>query len=67
MDGYSTLIWNRIVRMKYPHLLTKPGFVMAELTFKEPIPRRPLTPEFADHPSHIQVKLLTRTHPPLRA
>lgn len=61
MDGYSTLIWNRIVRLKYPHLLTKPGFVMAELTFKEPIPRRPLTPEFADSPSRIQVKLLTKT------
>lgn len=61
MDGYSTLIWNRIVRLKYPLLLTKPGFVMAELTFKEPIPRRPLTPEFADNPSRIQVKLLTKT------
>ena len=61
MDGYSTLIWNRIVRLKYPHLLTKPGFVMAQLTFKKPIPRRPLTPEFATDPAWIQVKLLTKT------
>src|ERR1039458_1428250 len=34
MDGYSTLIWSRIVRLRYPQLLTKPGFVMAELTFR---------------------------------
>jgi hypothetical protein len=61
MDGYSTLIWNRIVRLKYPQLLTKPGFVMAELIFKKPIPRRPLTPEFATDPAYLEVKLLTKT------
>lgn len=61
MDGYSTLIWNSIVRFRYPHLLTKPGFVMAELIFRRPIPRRPLTPEFAVDPAFLEVKLLTKT------
>jgi hypothetical protein len=61
MDGYSTLIWNRIVRLRYPQLLTKPGFVMAELIFKKPIPLRPLTPEFATDPAYLEVKLLTKT------
>jgi hypothetical protein len=61
MDGYSTLIWNRIVRLRYPELLTKPRFVMAELIFKKPIPRRPLTPEFATDPAYLEVKFLTKT------
>ncbi len=60
MDGYSTLIWNRIVRVEYPHLLTQPGFVMAHLAFKKPIPRRPLTPEFATDPAFLEVKILTK-------
>jgi len=34
---------------------------MAELIFKQPIPRRPLTPEFATDPTCIEVKLLTKT------
>ena len=61
MDGYSTLLWNRIVRLRYPQLLTAPGFVMAELIFKKPIPRRPLTPEFATDSEHIEVNFLTKT------
>jgi hypothetical protein len=61
MDGYSTLIWNRIVRLQHPQWLTTPGFVMAELIFKRPIPRRPLTPEFATDPDFIDVKILTKT------
>jgi hypothetical protein len=60
MDGYSTLIWNTIVRLKYPHLVTKPGFVMAELIFKQPIPDSPLTPEFAADPAFFEVKILTK-------
>ena len=64
MDGYSTLIWNRIVRLKYPHLVTKPGFVMAELIFKQSFPSRPLTPEFATDPDFIDVNILTKTHAP---
>lgn len=61
MDGYSTIIWNTIVRVKYSHLVAKPGFVMAELIFKQPIPNRPLTPEFATDPDFLEVNLLTKT------
>ena len=61
MDGYSTLIWNSIVRRRYPHLVAKPGFVMAELIFKQPIPDSPLTPEFAADPAFVKVKILTKT------
>jgi len=61
MDGYSTLIWNTIVRRRYPHLVTQPGFVMAELIFKQPIPDSPLTPEFAADPEFIEVKILTKS------
>lgn len=60
MDGYSTLIWNRLLRVRFPELLTRPGFVMAQIIFKQPIPRRPLTPAFADNPDHIDVRLLTK-------
>ena len=60
MDGYSTLIWNTIVRLKYPHLVTQPGFVMAELIFKQPIPDSPLTPEFAADPAFLEVNILTK-------
>lgn len=62
MDGYSTLIWNRVVRLQHPQWLTTPGFVMAELIFKQPIPRRPLTADFATDPAFIEVKILTATH-----
>ena len=60
MDGYSTLIWNTIVRLRFPHLVTQPGFVMAELIFKQPIPHRPLTPEFATNPDFLEVNILTK-------
>jgi len=59
MDGYGTLIWNRIIRKQHPEWLAEPGFVMAELVFKKEIPERPLTPEFIDDGQHIEVKLLT--------
>ena len=61
MDGYSTLIWNTVVRLRYPHLVAKPGFVMAELIFKQPIPDKPLTPEFAADPAFLEIRLLTRS------
>jgi hypothetical protein len=61
MDGYSTLIWNTVVRYKFPHLVAQAGFVMAELIFKQPIPGSPLTPEFAADPAFLEVNLLTRT------
>jgi hypothetical protein len=59
MDGYGTLIWNRIVRQQHPDWLAKPGFVMAELVFKKEIPSKPLTPEFIDDGSFIEVRILT--------
>ena len=60
MDGYSTLIWNTIVRYKYPHFVTNAGFVMAELVFKKEFPANPLTPEFALDPDFVQVNILTK-------
>jgi hypothetical protein len=71
LDGYSTLIWNRIVRMRHPEWLQNRGFLMAELVFKKPVPEKPLTPEFADDPDLIEVRLLThfsapRAHAPTR-
>jgi len=59
MDGYCTLIWNRIIRTRYPDWLASPRFVMASLTFKKPIPPKPITPDFADNEDHIEVRLLT--------
>jgi len=59
MDGYGTLIWNRFVRCAHPEWLAKPGFVMAEIIFKKPIPARPVTPEVFDDESFIEVRLLT--------
>jgi len=62
MDGYGTLIWNRMIRNKFAHWLASPGFVMAELIFKNPlnpIPLKPLTPEFNDDRSCVEVRLLT--------
>ena len=47
MDGHSTLLWNTIVRLKCPHLVTQAGFVMAERIFKQSIPDSPLISEFA--------------------
>jgi hypothetical protein len=61
MDGYSTLIWNTIVRYKYPHFVAKAAFVMAELVFKKPFPENPLTPEFALAPGFLEVNILTKT------
>ncbi len=34
---------------------------MAELIFKQSIPRRLLTPEFATDPAYIEVNLLTKS------
>jgi len=61
MDGYSALIWNTIVRHKYPQSVTQAGFVMAELVFKKDFPENPLTPEFALDPDFVEVNILTRT------
>jgi hypothetical protein len=58
MDGYGTLIWNRIVRKRLSHLLATPRFVMAKLVFNQPIPERPITPEFADDERNVAVEIL---------
>lgn len=59
MDGYGTLMWNRIIRMRYPEWLASPRFVMAELVYKKAIPARPITPEFIDEGEYVEVRLLT--------
>lgn len=59
MDGYGTLIWNRYIRRHHPDWLTSPRFVMAELVYRKDIPEKPITPEFADDPSFVEVRLLT--------
>jgi hypothetical protein len=69
MDAYGTLIWNRIVRTRFPEWVKKPQFVMAEVVFKRDLPDMPLTPEFADDEDLIQVRVLTAAEPgaaPLR-
>ena len=35
---------------------------MAELVFKKPVPEKAITPEFADDPEMVEVRLLTK-HP----
>jgi len=60
MDGYSTIIWNTIVRYQYPQFVAKAGFVMAELVFKKEFPANPLTPEFALDPDFVKVNILTK-------
>ncbi len=59
MDGYGTLIWNRLIRTRYADWLTGPRFVMAELVYKKGLPDEPLTPEFADDDAFVEVRLLT--------
>jgi hypothetical protein len=59
MDAYSTLIWNRMIRMRHADWLASPRFVAAELIYKTPIPPRPLTPEFNDNGDYVDIHLLT--------
>ena len=59
MDGFGTLIWNRYIRIAHPEWLAKPGFIMAELIFKQRLPDKPPTPEFVDDGKYIEVELLT--------
>lgn len=59
MDGFGTLIWNRIIRTRFPEWLTSPRFVMAELIYKQPFPDKPITPEFVDSGQYVEVRLLT--------
>ena len=59
MDGYGTLIWNRLIRVCYPEWLESPRFVMAELIYRKAIPPKPITPEFVDDGGSVEVRLLT--------
>lgn len=47
MDGILTLTWCYLLRTRFPHLLTAPRFVMAEITLL-PIPKQPTSLSFAD-------------------
>jgi len=47
MGGWETLIWNRIVRTRYPEWLNAPLFVMAQFDMKG-LPANPPTLAFAD-------------------
>jgi hypothetical protein len=58
MDGYGTLIWNRIIRRRFPAWLMAPGFVMAELIYQNPIPEKPVTPAFVDSGEFVDVRVL---------
>jgi len=58
MDGYGTLIWNRIVRIHHPDGAS-PRDRHGATDLQEADSQKPLTPEFADDPDHIEVRLLT--------
>jgi hypothetical protein len=59
MDGYGTLIWNRLIRTRNPDWLQSPRFVMAELIYRKAVPDKPITPEFVDDGKTVEVRLLT--------
>ena len=54
MDGRETLIWNRIVRTRFPDWVNRPAFIVAEMNLTR-IPETPTTLEFVDQ---IKVKIL---------
>ena len=61
--GLSTLFWSRVVRTRFAHWFhdERIKFAMAEMVFKQPLPHRMLTPEWADDDSLLGVNLLTMT------
>jgi hypothetical protein len=48
LSGPENLIWNHLVRVRYPDLLRSPRFVMAEMSLGE-IPEFPTSLAFADN------------------
>ena len=54
MGGWETLIWNRIVRMRYPEWVNTPSFVVSQFDMKG-LPARPHTLDFVDK---IKVEIL---------
>ena len=47
MGGQETLIWNRIVRTRFPEWVNRPAFIVAEMDLTA-IPANPVTLEFVD-------------------
>jgi hypothetical protein len=54
MGGWETLIWNRIVRTRYPEWVSRSSFIMGQLDLNG-LPARPPTMAFADK---IKVEIL---------
>jgi hypothetical protein len=54
MGGWETLIWNRIVRIRYPEWVSRPSFIIGQFDLKG-LPTRPPTLDFADK---IKVEIL---------
>ena len=54
MGGWETLIWNRIVRTRYPEWVSRPCFIIGQFDLKG-LPARPPTLEFVDK---IEVEIL---------
>jgi len=54
MGSRETLIWNRIVRTRFPEWINRPAFIVAEMNLT-PIPANPVTLEFVDQ---IKTKIL---------
>ena len=58
MGGRETLIWNRIVRTRFPEWVNRCAFIVAEMKLAR-IPKTPVTLEFVDQ---VKVKILLE-HP----
>jgi hypothetical protein len=41
MGGVETLVWTHRLRTEFPHLLERPGFMMAEMEPPAVVPERP--------------------------
>jgi hypothetical protein len=54
MGGLETLIWNRIVRTRFPEWVNRPAFIVAEMNLNA-IPTNPMTLEFVDQ---VKMKVL---------
>lgn len=59
MSGFSTLAWNRILRIRHPEWIATRRFVMARMSFSglPPWPG-PHTPAFVDDPTRARVEVL---------
>ena len=54
MGGRETLIWNRIVRTRFPDWVNRCAFIVAEMN----LTRTPETPATLDFVDHVKVKIL---------